>query len=163
MSHRPTTPAADDPTALQYLRRRRFARACALRYLYQADLAERWELLPEAEASFWEQTATLDDSLEEPELSSAQEFARKLIQGVIAKREAIDACISGAADNWTLSRMAVVDRNLLRIAVFEIQFAGSDVPPVAAMNEAIELAKEYGDQNSPRFINGVLDHILKAR
>ena len=162
MSNRPP-PAADDPTALQYLRRRRFARSCALRYLYQVDLAGRWELLAEEEASFWEQTATLEDSLDEPEFKSAQAFARKLVQGVMAKRDEIDACISAAADNWTLSRMAIVDRNLLRIAVFEIQFATGDVPPVAAMNEAIELAKEYGDQNSPRFINGVLDHILKNR
>jgi N utilization substance protein B len=87
------------------------------------------------------------------------EFAWKLLEGTLEHRDAIDHRLAEVAMNWSLSRMSVVDRNVLRLGAFEIMFA--DTPDRVAVNEAILLAKRYGDTNSPRFINGVLDRLMK--
>lgn len=87
------------------------------------------------------------------------QFASDLLIGTCDNREAIDAKLARLATNWTLSRMPVVDRNVLRLGAFEILFG--DTPGRVAVNEAIVLAKRYGDKNSPRFVNGVLDRLLK--
>jgi len=87
-----------------------------------------------------------------------QEFSRILVVGVLENMEVIDSCITFASQNWSLSRMSRVDRNILRIGAFEICFL-SDVPPNVSINEAIEVAKRYAADDSPMFINGVLDKI----
>jgi N utilization substance protein B len=87
------------------------------------------------------------------------EFAWGLLSGTLENREAIDKRLSELATNWSLSRMPVVDRNVLRLGAYEIMFA--DTPDTVAVNEAILLAKRYGDTNSPRFINGILDRLMK--
>lgn len=145
---------------LIFLRQRRFARVCALRFLYQADLAGGWELKPETLERFWDQSARMDDAPVLADLRAARTYADKLITAVFQKREAIDARIGEACPNWSLDRMGAVDRNLLRIAACEILFSNGEVPPVAAVNEAIELAKEFSDKDSSRFVNGVLDRLL---
>ena len=88
-------------------------------------------------------------------------FGLELLTGVTEHRDAIDRELSTLSTNWKLSRMAVVDRNILRLGAFEIVFA--DTPGPVAVNEAILLAKRYGDAASPRFINGVLDRLAKQK
>ncbi|MFQ5458087.1 MAG: transcription antitermination factor NusB [Myxococcota bacterium] len=89
----------------------------------------------------------------EPEAAG---FARDLIHGVIAHRDDLDAVIAEASEHWRLARMSAVDRNIMRVAVFEMLYTAG-VPPSVAIDEAIEVAKTYGSESSPPFINGVLD------
>ena len=87
-------------------------------------------------------------------------FANQLFDGTIAHLGEIDPLITSHADNWNLKRMAVIDRNILRLGVYELRHA-ADVPPKVCINEAIELAKRFGDSESGKFINGILDAIHK--
>ena len=87
------------------------------------------------------------------------DFAWKLLKGTLENRDAIDQRLAELATNWSLSRMPVVDRNVLRLGAYEIMF--DDTPDRVAVNEAILLAKRYGDTNSPRFVNGILDRLMK--
>jgi len=86
-------------------------------------------------------------------------FFRKLVQGVCEQKKPIDLLIRRHSQHWRLERMSPVDRNILRLAVYELQFGG-DTPPKAAINEAIDLGKRYGSEESSAFINGILDSIL---
>lgn len=87
------------------------------------------------------------------------EFARSLVSGVRRNRPKLDELLTARAENWSLARMAVTDRNILRLAGYEILFG--DTPGQVAINEAVELAKRYGGRQSPQFVNGVLDRLLK--
>ena len=91
----------------------------------------------------------------------AFEHARSLVEGTLARQDEIDGLIRRQADNWRLERMPAVDRNILRLAVYEM-LCEPDVPKLVVMDEAIELAKKYGSENSGRFVNGLLDGLLKA-
>ncbi|MCA1834172.1 MAG: transcription antitermination factor NusB [Actinomycetota bacterium] len=91
-----------------------------------------------------------------------QPFAREIIIGVVEHLADIDALIREYADRWPLERMPVVDRNLLRIALFEILF-GTDTPPGVAINEAVDLAKMLSTEDSGRFINGLLGRVARER
>lgn len=88
-----------------------------------------------------------------------QQFAADLIAGVRTKREQLDRLVQEVAQNWSLSRMAPVDRSILRLAAYEILYR-DDIPPKVAIDEAIELAKRFGTADSHRFVNGILDRIL---
>jgi transcription antitermination factor NusB len=129
------------------MKKRTRARELALQFLYQMDLRGP-ELLAEARAFFRSEE---DDK-------SAREFALLLVEGVAGRREELDQVIRGVAQNWEIARMAVIDRNVLRMAAFEL-FHCPDVPPKVAINEAIELGKRFSTQNSGAFINGILDKI----
>ena len=94
-----------------------------------------------------------------PEEIEARAFAERLVAGVVEHRGIIDERISSASRNWRVERMGRVDRNVLRLAVYEMTL-GRDVPPKVALNEAIEIAKRYGAQETPAFVNGVLDRVL---
>lgn len=85
-------------------------------------------------------------------------FAETLVRGVSAARDEIDALIAEHADNWTLSRMASIDRNVMRISIFEMQRM-SDIPRNVSINEAVEIAKTYSTDKSGEFVNGVLDKV----
>ncbi len=85
-------------------------------------------------------------------------FARQLVDGVLARQAEIDRKIENHSLHWKLHRMSCIDRNILRIAVYELLFC-ADIPPKVSINEAIEIAKTYGDKNSPAFVNGILDKI----
>jgi N utilization substance protein B len=98
------------------------------------------------------------DGLGAPEESETQDFANEIVRGYAAKREAIDETIRSVSQHWRLERMARVDRNILRLGVYEL-LEQKDIPRKVTLNEAVELAKRYGDENSPSFINGVLDRI----
>jgi len=129
------------------MKKRTRARELALQFLYQLDLLGD-DLLSEA-AGFLRS--------EEPD-RTAREFATQLVQGVADHRSELDDEIRAVAQNWEIARMAVIDRNVLRMAAFEL-FHCPDVPPKVAINEAIELGKRFSTQNSGAFINGILDKI----
>jgi N utilization substance protein B len=107
-------------------------------------------------------TAAARAALLEPDetLKDAFDYARLLAEGVHAHMPEIDARIRSQADNWRLERMPPVDRNILRLAVYELEHQ-SDVPKLVVLDEAVELAKRYGSEQSGRFVNGLLDGILK--
>jgi N utilization substance protein B len=142
-------------TAARAAARHRSRRA-ALQALYASDLRARAGAAPEPPE------AALDALAEHFELApGALAFAKELVLGVAAHRDALDARLREVARNWRLERMALVDRNLLRLAAFEILFLGT--PAAVAIDEAVELAHEFGDEASPRFVNGVLDALLRTR
>ncbi|MFH0941889.1 MAG: transcription antitermination factor NusB [Chloroflexota bacterium] len=126
---------------------RRKARSLALRALYEQDSVGH------------DPAKTLERLLAREELSEANAgFARELVGGVVGHREAIDAKIKDFAPAWPLDQISLVDRNILRLAIFEI-LLDNKVPVKAAINEAVELAKTFGSDSSSRFINGVLGSI----
>lgn len=92
--------------------------------------------------------------------AGARAFAESLVHGVLAKRQEIDALLAQALQNWALERLEVVDRNVLRLAAYEM-FHCPETPPIVAINEAIEVARHLGTPESPRFVNGVLDELKK--
>ena len=93
--------------------------------------------------------------------ADARAYAERLVRGVGQNQEAIDAKISSISANWRLERMSVVDRNLLRLATFEMLFMDDEVPRRVALNEVIELAKQFGTKESSSFVNGIADRIGK--
>ena len=126
---------------------RRKARTIALQALYEIDCASH---NPEV---------TLKRLLEEVTLpEEAASFAQELVYGVIQNKQRIDASIRTYAPIWPLEQISVIDRNILRLAIFEI-LINNKVPLKAAINEAIELAKTFGSQNSAKFVNGVLGSV----
>jgi N utilization substance protein B len=126
---------------------RRRAREIALQVLYQLDIDQGTP--QKALAVYFENFRPSE---------KAREFCQRLIEGVSQHREEIDRLIEENAENWTLKRMAVVDRNILRVATFELMHC-PDIPFKASLNEAIELAKKYGNDDSGAFINGILDKV----
>ncbi|MEW6774871.1 MAG: transcription antitermination factor NusB [Bdellovibrionota bacterium] len=134
--------------------KRRRAREAALQALYQLDLAG-WEGPPANEI--------LASVHEGESLSQAvSEYAMSLIEGVRRHRTEIDALLAAASHQWELHRMAAVDRNILRLSAYEILFGG-EVPVPAAISEGVELAKRFGDKDSPAFINGILDRLARDK
>jgi N utilization substance protein B len=97
---------------------------------------------------------------QEPDTPAIMDFARALVTGTVEHVEDIDRLIQRHADNWRLDRMAIVDRNVLRMATQEFLF-GRDTPKTVVINEAIEIARRFSSQESPQFINGILDSIKK--
>jgi N utilization substance protein B len=95
-----------------------------------------------------------------PQKQEVIDFSLMLIDGVIKNLSTLDSVIKKYVKNWEIERMAVIDRNILRMAAFEIIYL-EEIPPKVSINEAIELAKRFGDIDSPRFVNGVLDKIYK--
>jgi transcription antitermination protein NusB len=128
--------------------RRRKAREVALQFLYQLDLHGAADPEPFAD-EFWAR---------HPVDRETREFAEALVRGTKQNQEKVDQLIGQCAENWDLERMAVVDRNLLRVAVYELLWQ-PDVPAKVAINEAIEIAKKFGTSESSRFVNGVLDRV----
>lgn len=133
------------------MRKRTLAREYILKILYQAEMTRRD--IPAAAEQFWKEQDRPEDSV--------HEFTQRLIEGVAANIQTIDAKISRYAANWQLKRMAVIDRNILRLGVYELLHT-TDIPPKVTINEAVELAKKFGDLESGKFINGILDNIHKT-
>lgn len=154
------------------MKSRRKAREAAVQALFQCDTLVEWtegSLLRFMDAFYPESHTTTLEELTESEGDGKKrdsdvehrEFALRLMRGVIAEIESIDRQISGASNHWSLTRMARVDRNILRLATFELMFL-PEVPANVIINEAIEIAKGFGTDESPMFVNGVLDHISKG-
>jgi N utilization substance protein B len=129
--------------------RRSRARAVVLQVLYEDDVNPRHDLV--ASDEFLQRRLRHDRGL--------VEFAWELLSGVRRNRPELDRRLSAAAANWTQTRMAVTDRNALRLGAYELLY--TDTPPHVAINEAIELAKRFGTEESGHFVNGLLDRLLR--
>jgi len=129
---------------------RRRAREVALQFLYQLDLQGEDDPVPH-EQEFWARHALSGE---------AKTFAETLVRGTKASQAKIDQMIEQYTENWALERMAAVDRNILRVAVYEMLWT-DEAPGKVVINEAIEIAKKFGTKESSRFVNGVLDRIHK--
>ncbi len=127
---------------------RRRGRELALQMLYQHELAG---------TDVGTMVASFDELAQAPE--AVREFAVSLASGVIAKLPELDSRLVDQADNWRLERMAAVDRNILRLALYELLFAVG-TPPAVVIDEAVEIAKRFGSERSSQFVNGVLDGFL---
>ncbi len=137
------------------IRRRTRAREIAMQVLFQFDVRG------ESYASELGKTTTslcADEAGQEGEGGDLVEFAARLVDGTLQHRAEIDQRLQLVTRNWDLRRMAIVDRNVLRMAAYELMFC-TDVPPKVAINEAIELGKKYSTANSGGFVNGILDRI----
>jgi len=133
------------------MRKRTQARELALQLMYQLDLRGP-EVLDEIEAYLGQNTGDTE----------VLDFAKDLLFGCWERRAVIDQKIEEVAKNWQISRMAAIDRNILRLATYELLFR-DDIPPLVTINEAIDIAKKYSTKNSGPFVNGILDNIrLKA-
>ncbi len=163
---------------------RRAARELALQALYQLDVAGAGD---PGVALFWshldaeraeaeresaragrrgpgaseERRARSARALDGPPGGEVEIFARELVDGVAAHRERIDALIAASAEHWRLPRLSRVDLSLLRLATFEL-LARADIPASVTIDEAIEIARRFGSEDSPAFVNGVLDHIAQV-
>src|SRR6266511_2431801 len=130
---------------------RRKARECALQMLFAADFADA--VPEEVLKTYW---AELDDSETE---DTAREFATRLAAGTLVHLEALDERIRSRAEHWRIPRMAIVDRNILRLAVYE--FLYEPTPRTVAINEALEIARRFSTYEATQFINGILDAIKR--
>jgi transcription antitermination protein NusB len=127
---------------------RRRARAVVVQVLYELDFTDH------------EAKTALEARFEDRPLPEAAEiFARSLTLGVQTYRTYLDSVVGDLAPEWPIDQIAAVDRNVLRIAIYELLFE-PDVPPKVAINEAVELAKMFGSESSPRFVNGVLGSLV---
>ncbi|OGQ33815.1 MAG: transcription antitermination factor NusB [Deltaproteobacteria bacterium RIFCSPHIGHO2_12_FULL_43_9] len=127
--------------------KRRKSRELALQQLFKEDLNPN--------------SGDVFNLAEEHEISDeVKDFYKELVQGVTSKKLDIDRLIEEHSNNWRVSRMAKVDLNIIRMATYELLYS-SEVPPNVALNEAIEISKKFGSEDSPSFVNGILDNILK--
>jgi N utilization substance protein B len=129
------------------MNQRRKAREGALQLLYLLEF-HAGESVEPLLAGFWEELAESD--------SQVIGFANALVRGTHEQRDALDERLRPLLRNWTLDRLSMVDRNILRLGLYEMHHR-TDIPPVVSINEAVELAKKFGGDESPKFINGVLD------
>jgi N utilization substance protein B len=153
--------------------KRREARERAVQFLFQHDLNPPADLAAELD-QFWnsQRTAAIEDEksgmatwgekveLPPPTADEAETrlFAEPLIKGVLENRDAIDEQIKKHAKNWDFHRIAAVDRNIMRLAIYEMLHR-QDIPPVVSINEAVDIAKKFSTQDSGKFVNGILDKI----
>jgi transcription antitermination protein NusB len=152
--------------------KRREARERAVQFLFQYDL-NRPENLESALEQFWNSQrqavlaedqgpATWGEKHELPpptaDEAAMRVFADPLIRGTLEHRDQVDEQIRKYAQNWDIRRMAVVDRNVLRLAIYEMLYR-EDIPPVVSINEAVDIAKRFSTQDSGRFVNGILDRV----
>jgi len=130
------------------LGKRRKSRESALQVLYQLDITrqEGPKAITQWKAHFSSSEGTDD------------KFAERIVLGVLDHAQEIDQLIERFSENWRLNRMTLVDRNILRMAIFELLYC-SEIPPKVTLNEAIDLGKRYGSEDSGNFINGILDRI----
>lgn len=128
---------------------RRRARECAVQFLYGLELTRYdWH---EAIANYWRMN---------PARPAVKRYTETVVEGIHRHREELDAAVASVLENWSPERVGKIERSILRLALYEMRYA-EDVPVAVAINEAIELAKQYGDGEAPRFVNGVLDRLKK--
>lgn len=153
------------------MRKRREARERAVQFLFQFDMNPS-EDLESSLNTFWENTRlnaaleargpTWGEKVELPpptaEDIATRAFADTLVRGVLQKRDDLDNIIRKHARNWDLHRMAVVDRNIMRLAIHEM-LERHDIPPIVSINEAVDIAKKFSTPESGKFVNGILDKV----
>ncbi|MDP6491445.1 MAG: transcription antitermination factor NusB [Kiritimatiellia bacterium] len=130
---------------------RRDAREWAVQLLFQMDLNNPKDMRP-VFAHFWEDVDADD---------KARDYAERMVRGVMSRRGELDETIDTAVEHWDVKRLAVIDRNVIRLAVYEMLHC-TDVPPVVSINEAVDIVKYFGTAESGGFVNGVLDRIRKG-
>ena len=151
---------------------RRIAREMALQSLFKIDIFENvrqtlsLESVGEIDYSDFTVEAALSSVFSEheeegKEAEKAQDYAESLVRGVLENKEQIDADMGNCAVDWTVDRMSAADRNIMRIAIYELKYAKKTQEPGIAINEAVEIAKQYGTDDYPRFINGVLGKLMR--
>jgi transcription antitermination factor NusB len=141
--------------ATRTTRKRTRAREIAVQALYQYDALQRIGAATPAE----DVDRFIDGEADDPEV---RDFAREIVRGTRESIEDIDGILGAVVENWTLERIAAMDRAILRLSAYELN-ARPDIPPKVAINEAIELAKRYSTSQSGAFVNGVLDKLLKLK
>ena len=129
--------------------KRRSSRELALKFLYQSELNAG--NIDEQMKLFLERNSSQDE---------VEAFMKELVKSILQQIKEIDGIIQKFSNNWVLDRMTVIDRNILRMGTCELMFNFS-TPPKVVINEAVDIAKKYGNQDSPEFINGILDKIYK--
>ena len=138
---------------------RRQARELALQFLYQFDSlkesSSNSEDIEELLSLFWDENDIPCDD-------ETKEFSSTLVMGSCSNLPRIDEILTSHSDHWRLKRMPTIDRNILRIAIYELLYL-SNIPPPVTINEAVELGKRFGTEESGAFINGILDKIKEAK
>jgi N utilization substance protein B len=134
------------------MRKRTLAREAALQMLYQAEFL-KGDSMQTMIMDFWESNSEMDQM--------SRDFAEKIVYGVTKHLDVLDELITRYAQNWNLSRMAIVDRNVLRLATFELLHC-DDIPPKVTINEAVNLAKRFSQNDSGKFVNGILDRVVHS-
>ncbi len=129
------------------MRKRTFARECVLKILYQIEILK--ETPDVVKERFWE------DNIVDKEV---REFAERILTGTLENLKCLDEIVTRHTENWDLSRMAIIDKSILRFGAYELLFM-PDIPPKVTINELVNLAKKYSQEDSGKFVNGVLDHI----
>lgn len=130
------------------MRKRTQGRECALQILYQNEMNPSG--LEQVIEAYWEEHPDYGDDV--------REFAVALVRGTLDRVKELDEIIVRATENWELSRMAVIDRNILRFATYELLYV-EEIPPKVTINEAVNIAKKFSQEESGKFVNGVLDKI----
>lgn len=141
----------------QLLHFKRMGRELAMQYLFQCDLAGESETEETMEA-FWAQAEESGEFPSNRIFRKARAYAEKLIMGVQAHEFEINELLETSSKKWNVDRMSTVDRNVMRIAIFELKFC-PDIPPVVSIDEAIEIGKDFSGEKSGTFINGLLNGI----
>ena len=139
---------------------KRLGRELAMQYLYLCDMAEGKDE-PDAREMFWDQAADAELTDDERTFKKARAYAEKIVNGVFAKLTEIDGAISSFSEKWDLSRIAAVERNIIRVAVYELNYC-PDIPAIVSIDEAIEIAKAFASEKSGVFINGILNGVKDA-
>ena len=154
------TPAETQREGAATLGKRRAAREMALQMLYQQELAggAADDLIAQFDLRGFAADHAPGTSLDH--LKNGFEYAERIVRGVLELQASLDETIGRHTENWRVERMPIVDRNVLRIAVYELE-EQKDVPRIVVVDEAIELAKKFGSEKSGRFVNGLLDGLLQ--
>jgi N utilization substance protein B len=169
-----TAPVEESETRDRAAGKRRRGREMALQMLYQLDMGDTTvqQVLHHFDPTDMVLTEREIEAEESPEsqppatpvslsmVKEAHEYARRLVEGTMERVDQLDGMIREQAENWRLERMSAVDRNVLRLAVFELAYE-PDVPKRVVLDEGIELAKRFGSDQSSRFVNGILDGLLR--
>lgn len=149
------------------MRKRTRSREFALQVLYQVDINR--SDVSEVFEDFWKDRSDLALSNTEKEAIEAdkkdpeiRQYTEKLVRGTLEHLEPLDKIIERFAEHWSIQRMAYVDRNILRLSAYELLYFAEEIPVKVAINEAVELAKRYGESDSSKFVNGILDRIAKT-
>lgn len=140
------------------LHTKRLAREIAMQYLFCCDMVNEFPELSRFDEFFEDEIRGQHNLTDNRYSRKSREIAENIISGVAINLDAVDAKIKDFAKNWEWERISLVDRNIMRVAVYEMLF-DMDVPPIVSINEGVEIARDYADEKSANFINGVLNAV----
>jgi len=136
---------------------KRLGRELAMQFLYLHDMSEGAEDADSKEM-FWEQAADAELTDDERTFKKARIYAEKLVNGIVTRLKEVDDVIASFSEKWDISRIAAVERNIIRVAVYELKYC-PDIPALVSIDEAIEISKEFATEKSGVFINGILNGV----